>query len=112
MRSSLFHWLCFAENMFQVQRKFVRDGTVSKLSMEAMKEKKRLMVREELKPIHERIDRIENSRMKQAQIATIVCPRAPSARLDETDRMFDEFTERLQKIMLNSQMKSRSFKDI
>ena len=56
-----------------------------------------------IKKFHERLIRIEKTRVKQAQIAPNIHATAEPSRFDGFDNKFDEFVERMQKML--SQMK-------
>ena len=53
--------------MSQNREKIVADGVDPKLLMEAMMGKMRCLIRQELEEVHERLDRMENSRQESPQ---------------------------------------------
>ena len=73
--------------------------------MEAVKKEIRCMVHEEMKSIHEHIDRIVKARVKQIETSSNVRTSAQSTQFDLFDRRFDEFTARVENIIISLQKK-------
>ena len=97
--------------MFQCKNKFARVGTDLKLYIEAVKKEIRCMVHEEMKPIHEHVDRIVKAHVKQVETSSNVRTSAQSTQFDLFDRRFDEFTARVENIIIPLQKKPTSLVD-
>ena len=79
--------------------------------MEAVKKQIRCMVHEEMKAIHEHVDRIVQARVKEVETSSNVRTIAQSTQFEWFDRRFDEFAARVQNIIFSSEKKKTPLVD-